>query len=63
MRRINCLRIATSVVLAGSIAGCQSESRNIPLLTILGLPFDRRDQSLSAPIGEAGVRSPPERQS
>jgi hypothetical protein len=29
----------------------------------LGLPFDRRDQSLSAPIREAGVRSPPERQS
>ena len=34
MRRINCLRIATSGVLAGSIAGCQSESRNIPLMTI-----------------------------
>jgi hypothetical protein len=34
MRRINCLRIAIGVALAGSIAGCQTESRNIPLMTI-----------------------------
>ena len=34
MRRINCLRIAISVALAGVVAGCQTESRNIPLMTI-----------------------------
>jgi hypothetical protein len=34
MRRINCVRIAPSVALAGSVVGCQSESRNIPIMTI-----------------------------
>jgi hypothetical protein len=34
MRRTIYLRIAISVGLAGSVAGCQTESRNIPLMTI-----------------------------
>ena len=33
MKRSICLRIALGAVLAGSVAGCQSESRNIPNLT------------------------------
>ena len=34
MRRTICLRIVLSVALAGSVAGCQTESRNIPVMTI-----------------------------
>ena len=34
MTRTICLRIVLSVVLAGSAAGCQTESRNIPVMTI-----------------------------
>ncbi len=34
MRRINCLRIAISVALAGSVAGCQTQSQNLPRLTM-----------------------------
>jgi hypothetical protein len=34
MRRIICLRIVLGVALAGSVAGCQTESRNIPVMTI-----------------------------
>jgi hypothetical protein len=34
MRRTICLRIVLAVALSGSVAGCQSESRNIPVMTI-----------------------------
>jgi hypothetical protein len=34
MRRTICLRIVLTVALAGSVAGCQTESRNIPVMTI-----------------------------
>ena len=34
MRPTICLRIAISVALVGSVAGCQTESRNIPVMTI-----------------------------
>jgi hypothetical protein len=34
MRRTSCLRIALSAALAGSVAGCQTESRNIPVMTL-----------------------------
>jgi hypothetical protein len=34
MRRMVCLRMAISVALTGAVAGCQSESRNIPVLTM-----------------------------
>ena len=32
--RINTVRIAIGVALAGPVAGCQSEGRNIPFMTI-----------------------------
>jgi hypothetical protein len=34
VRRTICLRIVLTVALAGSVAGCQTESRNIPVMTI-----------------------------
>ena len=34
MKRSICLRIALGVALAGTIAGCQTESRNIPVMTL-----------------------------
>jgi hypothetical protein len=34
MNRSLCLQIVLGVALAGSVAGCQTESRNIPVMTI-----------------------------
>jgi hypothetical protein len=34
MKRSICLRIALGAALAGPVAGCQSESQNIPVMTM-----------------------------
>jgi hypothetical protein len=34
MNRCICLRIAVSAALTASVAGCQTESRNIPVMTL-----------------------------
>ena len=34
MRRATCLRIALVAALAGAVSACQTESRNIPVMTL-----------------------------
>jgi hypothetical protein len=44
MKRSICVRIAVGAALAGFVAGCQTESRNVPVMTL--------QQALQLPPGQ-----------
>jgi hypothetical protein len=57
MRRMICLRITLGAALAGSVAGCQTESRNVPVMTLqqaLQLPPDQVPRIFRDPTNPYG---------